>query len=92
MTKRKEFWITLMAGSIAAWVYIIAGFFVYYENCFLYYLWLILLPIWCIVHPLELFITIPMKDRLKTSSLMIVINTLLFGFTWWLSKKKGYLD
>ncbi len=81
-----------MAGSVAGWIFVITGLFVRYENLFVYYLWLVILFVWCIVHPLELFVTLPMKDTLKTTKQEIILKTIFFGFTWWFPKKKGHLD
>jgi hypothetical protein len=45
-----------------------------------------------IVHPLELLISYKLGKEKGIATPMIVIKTILFGFTWWFPLKQGILE
>ncbi len=90
MWKNRAFWYCLMSGSIAGWVFVLTGAVVPFSGT-AGVLWLIVCGIWAVVHPLELFISLPIGRQKGLSVGQIVIKTVLFGFTWWLPFKKGVL-
>ena len=91
MTDNKNFWYTLMLGSLIGWAIVGAGFLRPYGKGFRK-IWLIMAAIW-LSHPLEVPVAALKIGRGKGLSLPeIILKTTAFGFTWWLPLKKGVLN
>ena len=91
MFKSKLFWYVMMMGAVAGWIFSIYGLFCPYRNDVIKVIWMAILLIWVIGHPLELFMSIPIGKKAGLSIRRTVIETLLFGFTWWLPLKLGVI-
>ncbi len=92
MFRNKAFWqVFLMPGSLAGWIFVISGFICNFDSS-LKLIWLIVSGIWMIVHPLEIFISYKIGKQRKISTPVIIIKTILFGFTWWLPLKLRILE
>jgi hypothetical protein len=90
MFEKREFWYFLMFGAVVLWI-------------LSFWLSFLLFPestIGKAVFPLALFVLhlseVPLSSKIGKSKgiskLRVVLNTLLFGFTWWLPLKRGVLD
>lgn len=92
MFQSKVFWqCLLMPGSLIGWVFVFAGYFCEFGG-YLKILWYAICAIWLVVHPLEIFISYKIGKEKNIAIAMIIIKTILFGFTWWLPLKKGILE
>ena len=93
MFKSKLFWYAvLMPGSIIGWLFIVFGLVYPIGNELALLVWKFFLILLTVTHPLELFISIPIGNKAGLSTTRTVINTLLFGFTWWLPLKLGVIE
>jgi olefin beta-lactone synthetase len=74
---------------IGGWLFILYGVIWPIQNNVVYILWLIDIFLSVVVHSLQLFVTIPLGKKLNMSTFTVVLNTLVFGATWWkpLNKK-----
>jgi hypothetical protein len=92
MLRNRLFWTgLLMPGSAAAWVFVIAGFFLPLDGV-VKIIWLVMLPVWTIVHPLEIITSYKIGKEKNLSFARTAVMTILFGFTWWLPLKMGVID
>jgi len=91
MLKGKSFWYLMMAGSLGAWAFSIAGLVKPIKNENLKKLWQGIFCTWAIGHPLELVLAFGIGKSRGLSSLRILVKTLLYGFTWWLPLKLGII-
>lgn len=90
MLEKKAFWYFLMFGVIALWIAVI-------WLCFLLLpesgAWKFLLPgALLVLHLAELPISLKIGKSRGISPQLVVLNTVLFGFTWWLPLKRGVFD
>lgn len=91
MLKNPIIWkLFLMPGSLLGWGFAISGFIFDFDGCIKLF-WLAVCIIWMIVHPLELLISYKIGKEKGIATPMIVIKTILFGFTWWLPLKQGII-
>jgi len=89
---KELFWKTMMAGSVAGWLFAIYGLICPFESGFIRIVWLCVLLGWSILHPLELAVSLPIAKEKGVTLESAVIKTLLFGFTWWLPLKLGQIE
>ena len=73
---------------IGGWLFILYGVIWPIQNNVVYILWLIDIFLSVFVHGLQLFVTIPLGKKLNMSTFKVVLNTLVFGATWWKPLKK----
>lgn len=88
MSKAQMFWYGNMAGAVAGWIFILAGAAAHVQGG-LHTLWLIIAVLWGIGHPLELAMSVPIAKKAGFTPLKTVVNTLVFGITWWIPVKLG---
>lgn len=88
----RGFWYILMAGSLGGWLFTIYGWLFPIEQGVLKTIWVAVALVWMVVHPLEIFITLPIGKKAGVGPVATALKTLLFGFTWWLPLKKGILE
>ncbi|MDY6823435.1 MAG: hypothetical protein SWH68_06505 [Thermodesulfobacteriota bacterium] len=88
MPKTPFFWYGNMAGAIAGWVFIIAGL-IFPLTGALKILWIVITVLWVAGHPLELIAALPIARSAGYTPGQAVINTLIFGITWWIPVKLG---
>lgn len=88
MSPSRMFWHGNMAGAVAGWIFIFAGAAAHLEGLF-HTLWLIIAVLWGLGHPLELLISVPIAKKAGFSPEKTVVNTLVFGLTWWIPVKLG---
>ena len=92
MFNNKFFWyFILMPGAILGWLFIIFGVVFPIGDETVRTFWLTVTCIWVITHPLELIWSIPICRKAGINTGIIILKTLLFGFTWWLPVKMGVL-
>jgi uncharacterized protein YhhL (DUF1145 family) len=82
----------MMPGAILGWLFIIFGVVFPIGDETVRTFWLAITCMWVIVHPLELILSIPIGKKAGIPTGTTVLNTLLFGFTWWLPVKMGVLN
>ncbi len=85
----KKFWQLNMAGSIGLFILtLVVGYVLFPENHFkamgLFFGLLV-------IHAAELPISLKIGKLSGFSHKTVVLNTLLFGFTWWLPVKRGII-
>lgn len=78
----------MMAGSVMGWLFIIFGLLFPFSGTTRIVWWCVLLG-WGIGHPLELAQSLPIGKDHGITLKDTFINTMLFGFTWWLPLKMG---
>jgi hypothetical protein len=90
MLEKREFWYFLMSGALALWVVVFwLSFLLFPETS----IGKVVLPIALfILHLAEVPLSLKIGKFRRISKLRVVLNTLLFGFTWWLPIKRGVLD
>ena len=81
-----------MVGSLSGWIFALYGLVFPFQGGGMKIFWLVILLGWLIVHPLELLISLPLGKKAGISSRRTAVNTMLFGFTWWLPVKLGVFD
>jgi hypothetical protein len=88
--KSKGFWYGMMVGTmflfggtIALGRYLFPGDFILSRIFFIGLL---------IIHALEIFISWKIGKDKQVPPSMIILKTILFGFTWWVPLKKGIID
>ena len=97
MRRSAAFWRVLMAGSIAGWLFVLAGLAAAAAGSPLTAVpglgtaWLACCIIWA-THPLELPIALRIGAERGLKPPTVVLKTLAFGFTWWLGLKRGELE
>ncbi len=91
MIKSKKFWYFLMIGAIVLYLLsIILGRYLFPGDLFLSHIFFIGLVI---LHIVEIpIVSLKIGKERGIPVLIIVINTLLYGFTWWLPLKMGIID
>ena len=89
---KKLFWYSNMAGCSILWILSIIGIVLPVQNETLYLSCAAVLILFSILHPLELFISIPLGRSKSIPTWKVIVKTILFGFTWWLPLKMGILD
>ena len=89
---KQIFWKGMMAGSVAGWLFIFLGIFFPFESGLMRDLWWVVMLGWAILHPLELALSIPVGKQKGLTPQHIFVNTMVFGFTWWLPVKLGVFD
>lgn len=87
MLKSKGFWYLMMAGSLAGWALTITGLVKPFEDEKIKKLWKTILLVWVVGHPLEMPLSLKIGRAAGVSPLKTVVETMLFGFTWWLPLK-----
>lgn len=88
----QTFWKGMMAGSVLGWLFIFWGVFFPFDAGALKILWFAVLLGWSILHPLELFMSMPIGKEKGLTPEQIFFKTMIFGFTWWLPLKLGVFD
>jgi len=88
MLNNKSFWYANMVGAVAGWIFIIMGAASPFSGV-LYAVWIVVTLLWVIGHPLELAMAVPLAIKAGYSPGAAVVNTLVFGITWWIPVKKG---
>lgn len=88
MPKNSMFWYGNMAGAIIGWIFIFTGLFISFTGA-LQLLWLIITLLWAVGHPLEMMVALPIAKKAGYTPGKAVINTLVFGITWWIPVKLG---
>lgn len=82
------FWYGNMAGAVVGWLFIFIGAFASFKGG-LHTIWLIITLLWAVGHPLELLAAIPIAKKAGFSAEKTLVNTLVFGITWWIPVKLG---
>ena len=82
----------MMAGSVLGWLFAISGLLFPFESGTLRVLWWFVLLGWGIGHPLELAQSLPIGKLRGVPLKDTIINTMVFGFTWWLPLKLGFTE
>jgi hypothetical protein len=90
MINNKLFWYGNMAGAVAGWIFIFSGALFHFTGG-IHALWLAITLIWGIGHPLELAMSMPIARKAGFSLKETIVNTLVFGITWWIPVKLGVL-
>ncbi len=86
---KKVFWYFLMTGAIALWIGAVAlGICLSAQGTILGWL---LLGIIIVIHASEIKTGLAIGNSLGLNKRRVVINTFIFGFTWWLPLKKGII-
>lgn len=80
-----------MAGAVVGWLFIFIGAGMTLHGN-IHTFWLIITLVWGICHPLELAISIPIAKKAGFTLEKTIINTLIFGLTWWIPVKLGVLE
>jgi len=90
MFEKREFWYFLMFGALGLWIAVfLLGFLLFPESR----TGKAALPIALfILHLSEVPLSLRIGKSKGISQQRVVINTLLFGFTWWLPIKRGVLE
>jgi len=88
MLNNKNFWYGNMVGAVVGWIFILFGAASPFSGV-LYGLWIIVTLLWVIGHPLELTMAVPVALKAGYSPGVTVVNTLVFGITWWIPVKMG---
>ena len=88
MSKTQLFCYGNMAGAVIGWIFIFFGAAMGL-NGGLQTLWIIITVIWALGHPLELAVAIPIARKAGFSPLKTIVNTLVFGITWWIPVNLG---
>lgn len=88
MQASKLFWYGNMGGAIAGWIFIFSGLLTPFQGG-IKMAWLTVSIIWCVAHPLELITSLPIGEKAGFSTKQTIINTLVFGITWWIPVKIG---
>jgi hypothetical protein len=93
MFKNERFWYgCIMPGAVAGWIFIFFGLFFPIQNEILKMAWLFVAFLWGIGHILELAVSLPIGKAKGLPVKTIVIKTIVFGITWWLPLKMGYIE
>ena len=88
MVQTKFFWYWMMAGSVLLYISFLAGGYLLNMPCSGWALFLGLL----LLHLSEVRIAMQVGKPKDIPPLIIVVKTLLFGFTWWLPLRMGVLE
>ncbi|MDY6905409.1 MAG: hypothetical protein SWH61_12065 [Thermodesulfobacteriota bacterium] len=88
MPKSKPFWYGNMAGAIFGWGFVLLGLIVPLTGL-IHTLWIVIALLWIAGHPLELIAALPIAKKAGYTPGKTVINTLVFGITWWIPVKLG---
>ncbi len=89
MLDNKSFWIANMMSCVVLWIVVIFGAFYSFESPSVTITWWVITLALVIGHPLELIMAIPIGKKAGISLQKTIINTLIFGFTWWVPLKRG---
>ncbi len=81
MTKENAMWLRVI--PIVGWVYIVIGLILPFDNIVLKLVWYIDIALSVGLHSLQLFIAVPVGRKAGISDRKTIVNTLLFGATWW---------
>ncbi len=85
----KKFWQLNMAGSIGLFILtVVVGYILFPESHLK--AWGLFIGL-AIIHAAELPISLKIGKESGFSNKTVVLNTLLFGFTWWLPVKRGII-
>ena len=79
-----------MAIGVAGWGFISYGFVSPFSGV-ARWVWVVCTASWVIVHPLELFISIPIGKKAGLPLRVIIFKTLLFGLGWWMALSRGII-
>lgn len=86
----KFFWRFLQLGAICLWIFSLGlGFWFYPE--YQMKAWSLFIVV-VIIHTSELLLTLRMDSLRNKTTKAIVVNTVLFGFTWWVPVKNGIFE
>ncbi|MBN2282367.1 MAG: hypothetical protein JXO48_00590 [Deltaproteobacteria bacterium] len=89
MLKRKEFWYVLMFGAVALWIIVIIfGRLLFESPAGRALLPVALLALHCIEVPHALRVA----GKRGFPSSRVMINTIIFGFTWWVPVSRGVFN
>jgi len=88
MIHSRLFWNICMASAAAGWLFIAFGIFSDLRGL-AYGLWVMVTLLWCLGHPLELIVSAPIAKRAGYTAETALLNTLVFGLTWWIPVKLG---
>ncbi|MBN1365348.1 MAG: hypothetical protein JW976_11130 [Syntrophaceae bacterium] len=93
MFKNEKFWyLCAMPGAVAGWIFILYGLLFPFHDKTVKILWLAVVFIWGIGHLLELAASIPIGKSKGIPVRIVVIKTIVFGITWWLPLKLGFIS
>ena len=91
MIQNKRFWYFLMFGAIVLYALsILLGRYLFPGDLLMSHIFFIGLVVLHIVEIPAVSLKIGREKGLP--SMIVVMNTLLYGFTWWLPLKKGIID
>lgn len=91
MLQNKKFWYFLMMGAIVLYVLsIVLGRYLFPGDLLMSHIFFIGLVA---LHIVEIpMVSLKIGREKGIPALTVVLNTLLYGFTWWLPLKKGVID
>ena len=93
MLKNKFFWYFMMSSCPVAVAFVIYGFIVPIDIQPFKIAWMIVVFLLCVVHPIEIVVnSMAIGKKAGVPLPVIIIKTLLFGFTWWLPLKLGVFE
>ncbi len=87
LKKDKTSWLKII--PVVGWLYIILGFIIPFDNILLRLAWYIDIALSVGLHSLQLFIAIPIGRKAGISDKATVMNTMLYGATWWRPLQKA---
>jgi len=79
-----------MAIPILGWIYIAVGFIVNLDHALLKVIWWADLAASAGLHPLQLFISLPLARRKGVGTARAVVMTIVFGAAWWKPLREGF--
>lgn len=81
----------VMVIPIIGWIYIAVGIAVNLEHPVLKVIWWADLAASAVLHPLQLFIALPLARRKGVGTARAVIMTIIFGAAWWKPLREGII-
>jgi hypothetical protein len=92
MFKNEKFWyFVIMPGAVAGWIFVLYGLLFPIQDENIRMVWLAVAFLWGAGHLFELAISIPIAKSKGISLKTSIIKTIIFGITWWLPLKFGFI-
>ncbi|MFH2129196.1 MAG: hypothetical protein ABIK68_02380 [bacterium] len=83
-------WRLLMAGALGLWVIsLVAGYLLFPESHLKAWGFFFCL---LVIHTAELPVSLRIRNKNNPSIQIVIMKTLLYGFTWWVPVKRGIID
>ncbi|MBN2079854.1 MAG: hypothetical protein JW838_12880 [Spirochaetes bacterium] len=88
---KKHLVVLAMAIPIIGWIYIAVGFVVDLEHPVLRVIWWADLAASAGLHPLQLFVALPLARRKGVGTARALVMTIIFGAVWWKPLREGII-